>query len=105
MGKNKSQTEIVAEHLEKYGTITSIEAIQKYMITRLSAVIHTLRHKRGWNIDSEERRNQNGKNWALYTLKRITLNPEDVLNENNNEQSSMFEDEKPKYKNPYESSY
>jgi len=45
----KNQTEQILEHLKKYEKITSIEAIQEYGITRLSAKIHNLR-KRGFEI-------------------------------------------------------
>lgn len=46
---NKSQK--VLEHLQKYGSITSLEAIDLYSETRLSAVIYNLR-KRGMRIDT-----------------------------------------------------
>ena len=38
-----TQFEIVKTHLEKYHTITSMEAFQRYKITRISAVIYNLR--------------------------------------------------------------
>ena len=37
--KRKTQKEVILEHLRKYGSITSMEAIEKYHITRLAAVI------------------------------------------------------------------
>lgn len=49
--KKTNKTEKVLEHLEKYGHITSLEAIEKYGATRLSAIIFTLR-KRGYDIDT-----------------------------------------------------
>lgn len=49
----KSQIETVLDHLLEKGSITSIEAIDDYKITRLSAVIHTLRERDGIEIDTE----------------------------------------------------
>ena len=42
----------VLEHLQKYGSITSWEAIDKYGATRLSAIIYNLRDD-GYDIVSE----------------------------------------------------
>ena len=43
--KTVSKTEKVLQHLQKYGSITSWEAINKYGATRLSAIIFNLRKK------------------------------------------------------------
>ena len=66
----KSQLNEIKEHLLWYDTITSWEAIEKYRITRLSAIIHTLRHEEGMNITSTDKRKENGKNWVEYKLVR-----------------------------------
>ena len=50
--KKTNKTEEVLKHLKTYGNITSIEAIENYGCTRLSAVIFKLR-KRGYNIITE----------------------------------------------------
>lgn len=47
-----SQVELIGQHLIKYGSISSIEAIELYGCTRLSARIADLK-KRGWHITSE----------------------------------------------------
>ena len=39
----QNKTALVLNHLLKYGTITSWEAIQKYRATRLSSIIYNLR--------------------------------------------------------------
>ena len=49
-----TKTQKVLEHLQKYGTITSIEAIDKYSVTRLAAIIHYLKSK-GHIIETVER--------------------------------------------------
>lgn len=66
----KSQLKQIKEHLQWYDTITSWEAIQKYHITRLSAIIYTLRHEEGMNITSTNKLAENGKNYAEYKLIR-----------------------------------
>lgn len=38
-----SKQEKILKHLEKFGSITSIEAFEQYKVTRLSAVIFELR--------------------------------------------------------------
>ena len=45
----KSQTEAVLAHLKNKGNITSIQAIQLYGASRLSAIIFVLR-RRGYKI-------------------------------------------------------
>jgi len=47
-----NQTEKVKEHLDRYGSITTLEAFNDYGITRLSARIHELRTD-GYPIDRE----------------------------------------------------
>ena len=45
--------EIILEHLQEHGSITSLEAIEKYHCTRLSHYIYLLR-KEGYAIESED---------------------------------------------------
>ena len=45
--------EIILEHLQAHGSITSMEAIEKYHCTRLSHYIYLLR-KEGYGIASED---------------------------------------------------
>ena len=47
--KKTNKTEKVLEHLQTYGCITSLEAIEKYKATRLSDIIYRLRN-RGYRI-------------------------------------------------------
>lgn len=48
-----NKTTKVLEHLKQYGSITSLEAIEKYSATRLSAIIYNLR-KKGYNIETKD---------------------------------------------------
>ncbi len=45
-----SQEKLVLQHLEDYGSITSMEAIRLFGATRLSAIIYNLRHNAGYDI-------------------------------------------------------
>ena len=45
--------EIILDHLQTYGSITSLEAIEKYKCTRLSQYILLLR-KEGYTIRNED---------------------------------------------------
>lgn len=49
--KKTNKTNEVLNHLQTYGCITSMEAIEKYKATRLGDIIYRLR-KRGFNIDT-----------------------------------------------------
>lgn len=66
-----SQEMMILNHLQSYGTITSLEAIQEYGITRLSDRIYTLRNK-GYVITNDwaSGLNRFGKKvrWVKYTL-------------------------------------
>lgn len=62
----KTQLDLVKNHLEIYGNITSWEAITHYRITRLAHYIHLLRGQ-GKSIESE-RVESNGKYFVNYKL-------------------------------------
>lgn len=51
--KRLTKTDRVLMHLEEFGSITSWEAIKEYGATRLSAIIWTLKHKRGYVFEDE----------------------------------------------------
>ena len=65
-----NQEELILQYLKQHGSITSWEAIIKYHITRVSAVIFKLK-KAGYNITSE-RCTGDGKQWVKYTLESAT---------------------------------
>jgi hypothetical protein len=52
MGKRITQEELIRKHIIKKGSITSWEAIQRYGVTRISAVIYLLREE-GMKIKTE----------------------------------------------------
>ena len=67
-----SQTEMLARHLNDNGSITSLEAIELYGCTRLSARVWELRHKYGIEVTSttEVGKNRYGRmvNYTRYSL-------------------------------------
>lgn len=60
-----SQVKVVKAHLMSNRTITSWEAITKYRITRLSAVIYILKNEYDMRIETKHI-SKNGKKWAEY---------------------------------------
>ena len=54
MASGTNKTKEVLKHLQTYGTITSMEAINLFGATRLSAIIFNLR-KKGYNIISVDK--------------------------------------------------
>lgn len=69
-----SHKEEILQHLKQHKTITSMEAIQLYGITRLAVVIHLLK-KDGHRIIStaKEGHNKNGHRTAFAEYKLIEL--------------------------------
>lgn len=90
MGTNK--TNEVLKHLQTYGSITSIEAINLFGATRLSAIIFNLR-KRGYNIISVSKKTKDRYGhvvpYAEYTLHGGTVSATPVTP---TETNSLFQD-------------
>ena len=61
-----SQKEMVLNHLETYGTITPLEALTRYGIMRLAAVVHDLKNE-GFIINSKLKQH-NDKKYASYSF-------------------------------------
>jgi len=78
-----SQKQKVRDYLESGRPLTSWEAIEKWRITRLAAIIDLLK-KEGMNIVSEMKKNFNtGKKYAEYRSLDIRVNES---------QTSLFEE-------------
>ena len=60
--------ESIKQHLRKHRKITTWDAINQYRATRLSAIIHILRHKEGWNIKSVSKKSHNGIVFCEYQI-------------------------------------
>ena len=75
MKRKTRNEEIILDHLKKYKTITSWEAIEKYGIQSLPVYIHNLRKEHdieGKVQLGKNRRNQSSR-WMIYSLKRKRL--------------------------------
>lgn len=80
--KGMTHTQIIKEHLAKYGTITSIEAFERYGITRLAATIFVLKrapHKLVITAEDCEGTNRYGRHvtYARYHLVKETEDGKD----------------------------
>lgn len=77
---SKSKTDDILAHLLAYGTITSLEAIDLYSATRLSAIIFNLK-KKGYSISSTNKpfvdKHGNKSFYAEYELLSSPAQSED----------------------------
>jgi hypothetical protein len=62
-----TQMDIVKKHLQKYGSISPLEAQSNYNIWRLAAVVRRLKD-RGVSIDMTMKRAPSGAKYAEYKL-------------------------------------
>jgi hypothetical protein len=67
----KTKMDMIKEHLIKYKTITSWEAITLYKETRLASKIEILRNKRGWKIETIKFVSEEGTPYAKYFLRSL----------------------------------
>lgn len=74
MEKRKTQAERVLEYIQKYGSITTLDAFRDLGVTRLSARIYELKHHRGLEFETKDVTNKNRYGeictYAKYTLKK-----------------------------------
>tara|TARA_R100001594_G_scaffold148569_1_gene204073 strand:- start:234 stop:695 length:462 start_codon:yes stop_codon:yes gene_type:complete len=66
--KRETQRSKIKQHLESGQPITPIDALERYGCFRLAAIIHTLRHEDGMNIEKELIKNKFGTKYGKYTL-------------------------------------
>jgi len=62
-----TQTVKILKHLKRYGNITSLDAFELYRVTRLSSIIHRLRHTEGFDIDMRRVQHKEA-NFGKYVL-------------------------------------
>lgn len=65
--KNKSQKNLIIEHIIKYGYVSRNYALRNY-ISRLSAIIYDLEHE-GWEFETENKEENGGKNFYYHAVK------------------------------------
>lgn len=72
MEKNSQKKEVL-NYLKEHGSISSLVAIDRFGCTRLSAIIHTLRHKDNYSIATRtvntKNRYGNTTQYAIYELR------------------------------------
>ena len=71
--KRETQKSKIKQHLESGQPITPIDALERYGCFRLAAIIHTLRHEDGMNIEKELIKNKFGTKYGKYTLKETKI--------------------------------
>lgn len=62
--ETKTQEEMALEYMERYGTLTPLEALVAFGSMRLSARIHRLRHRDGHVIKME----LSDEGYGIYSL-------------------------------------
>ena len=70
MKQTTSQSAKVLYHLQNYGPLTAIEALELFACFRLAARINDLKEA-GHDIQVEMKRLKNGKKIAVYSLPKI----------------------------------
>ena len=70
MPKTTSQSAKVLYHIENYGSLTAIEALELFACFRLAARINDLKEA-GHDIQMEMKKMKNGKKIAVYSLPKI----------------------------------
>jgi len=67
MKQTTSQSAKVLYHLQNYGPLTAIEALELFACFRLAARINDLKEA-GHDIQTEMKRQKNGKKIAVYSI-------------------------------------
>lgn len=74
--RKQTQKDAIRDWLMDGKTITPIEALRMFGCFRLSAVIHTLRHKEGILINSDHPEASNGSPYSRYWIDKAWLHRE-----------------------------
>ena len=67
MSKTTSQSAMILNFLKSGGSLTPIEALEKFSCFRLAARMNDLR-KKGYVIQTEILKDDNGKSYASYSI-------------------------------------
>ena len=70
MKQTTSQSAKVLYHLQNYGSLTAIQALELFACFRLADRINDLKEA-GHNIQTEIVTEENGKKYAVYSLPKI----------------------------------
>jgi hypothetical protein len=66
--RNFSQIDTIQQLLQQGKSISPLEAVGVYGITRLASIVHDLRHSRGMAIKTTIKRDPVGRTYAEYRL-------------------------------------
>lgn len=61
-----TKKEMVLEHLRTVGSITSLEAFERYKATRLAAIVHDVNERAGRKVIASE--DVHGQSYVRYVL-------------------------------------
>ena len=67
-----TKQKMVEDYLIKNGSISSLEAINNFWATRLSAIIFTLK-KEGWQFDTQMEKHPTGSHYARYRILNLPV--------------------------------
>ena len=74
----KDKTQKIVEYLKEHGSITPMDALQKFHVFRLASIIFNLREHHGYDIETvmEEGKDAEGNRveYARYVWKGATVN-------------------------------
>ena len=74
----KDKTQKIVEYLKEHGSITPMDALQKFHVFRLASIIFNLREHHGYDIETvmEEGKDAEGNRveYARYVWKGATAN-------------------------------
>lgn len=90
MASKTNKTTEVLKHLQRCGSITSIEAINLFGATRLSAIIFNLR-KKGYNIATVDNIAKDRYGHTVSYAKYILSNGNNIPNQVTQEPNSLFD--------------
>jgi hypothetical protein len=62
------QAKTVLRHLKKRGSISNMEAMIVYSISRLSSCIHEIRRRAGYNVETVIKKDDHGHKYSHYSL-------------------------------------
>lgn len=74
--KKPTKYDQVRVHLLMGNSISSIEAFNRFKVTRLSAIIHTMKHRDHIEVDSATETSADGARYSRYWVNREWLERE-----------------------------
>lgn len=79
MGTKQTKYERIRQHLMDGNTISSLEAITLFHATRLSAIIYTMIHRDGIDIESRTEVSPDGARYSRYWVSKKFLEQEKTV--------------------------